>query len=109
MSIFRRTAATNDVLRVLLTATEPSWGLAIVTSTGRPSGTIYPILARLESSGWLRSDWEISPPSDRPRRRYYELTDDGRTQAHALLAPAPQRNATAPRAAIRRTARVVTA
>lgn len=109
MSAFRRTAATKDVLRVLLATTEPSWGLAIVTSTGRPSGTVYPILARLETAGWLRSEWEDAAPSDRPRRRYYSLTDDGRTEAHALLAPAPSRAPAGRAVSIGRTARVALA
>jgi PadR family transcriptional regulator, regulatory protein PadR len=42
-------------------------------------GTVQPILARLESQGWVRSRWEDRDPHEagRPRRRYYRLTPDG--------------------------------
>jgi len=47
------------------------------------SGTLYPLLARLEAAGWLKSEWENIEPSEagRPRRRYYRLTALGQTKA----------------------------
>lgn len=45
--------------------------------TGLPSGTVYPILRRLETEGVARSRWEdgaIAHRQQRPPRRYYELT-----------------------------------
>jgi PadR family transcriptional regulator PadR len=43
------------------------------------SGTLYPILLRLESAGWFVSRWENIDPSSagRPRRRLYRLTPGG--------------------------------
>lgn len=43
------------------------------------SGTIYPILLRLEKNGFVESKWEIETPSmlGRPRRRLYTITGDG--------------------------------
>ncbi len=43
------------------------------------SGTLYPILLRLESAGWLVSRWEQVDPASvgRPRRRLYRLTSSG--------------------------------
>lgn len=38
-------------------------------------GTLYPVLARLRSSGLVTTRWEESPAG--PPRRYYRLTDDG--------------------------------
>lgn len=76
------------VLRVLLA--DPSlekYGLQICAEAGLPSGTIHPILARLEGFGWLESWWEDTDPRDegRPRRRYYKLTQAGALRArHAL-------------------------
>jgi hypothetical protein len=28
------------------------------------SGTLYPMLARLEAAGWLTSEWEVVDPSE---------------------------------------------
>jgi DNA-binding PadR family transcriptional regulator len=43
------------------------------------SGTLYPLLHRLENAGWLKSRWEEGDPSilNRPRRRYYKITAQG--------------------------------
>ena len=54
------------------------------------SGTVHPILARLEGVGWLSSRWEAIDPQveGRPPRRYYRLTADGALAARAALARA---------------------
>lgn len=57
-----------------------AYGLDIVAGTGLPSGTVYPTLGRLKSSGLVRSRWEDQRSADRegrPRRRYYQLTAEG--------------------------------
>ena len=77
----RITPATIDVLTVLDSATESIWGLAIVKQSGRPAGSVYPILERLEQSGWVTSRWEDDPSRVGPRRRFYELTDAGAAAA----------------------------
>jgi PadR family transcriptional regulator PadR len=41
-------------------------------------GALYPALHRLESRGAVAGTWE--PGSGGPRRRYYSLTDAGRSQ-----------------------------
>jgi DNA-binding PadR family transcriptional regulator len=52
------------------------------------SGTLYPILLRLEKSGVLTSRWEKGRPEDlgRPRRRYYRITPSGVQLARNALA-----------------------
>jgi DNA-binding PadR family transcriptional regulator len=52
------------------------------------SGTLYPILLRLESAGWFVSRWEaIDPASEgRPRRRLYRLTRSGLARASEVFA-----------------------
>ncbi len=45
-------------------------------------GTLYPVLARMESNGWLRSDKGQSPKS----RRNYRITPQGRRVLEALRA-----------------------
>ncbi|ROQ40739.1 PadR family transcriptional regulator [Frondihabitans sp. PhB188] len=90
----RITQPTRDVLAALLQGgDEPVWGLLIMKSTGRPSGTIYPILERLERHGWVLASWEADTDRLGPRRRFYEFTADGRVAAAEVLAaqaPAPR-------------------
>ncbi|HUK00652.1 MAG TPA: PadR family transcriptional regulator [Steroidobacteraceae bacterium] len=52
------------------------------------SGTLYPILLRLESAGWFTSRWENVNPADagRPRRRLYRLTPTGLARASEVFA-----------------------
>ncbi len=56
-------------------------GFDIMDATGLPSGTVYPILGRLEDRGYLRSSWEdqaVAQGRRRPPRRYYEITPTGK-------------------------------
>jgi len=86
------TIPTQLVLRALLAnPTREIYGLQICAEAGLPTGTIHPILARLETEyGWLTSHWEdINPQVEgRPRRRYYKLTEDGAERARIALAQA---------------------
>jgi PadR family transcriptional regulator, regulatory protein PadR len=84
------TLQTQLVLRAMLA--EPAarrYGLQLCEETGLPSGTIYPIVARLEQLGWVESSWEDPREhvaEGRPRRRYYRLTADGAQEARDALA-----------------------
>jgi DNA-binding PadR family transcriptional regulator len=51
------------------------------------SGTVHPILMRLEKAGWLESRWENVNPSEagRPRRRLYKLTPLGHRKTREAL------------------------
>jgi PadR family transcriptional regulator, regulatory protein PadR len=87
----RMTLPTQLVLRTLLEEpTRERYGLELGQAAGLPSGTIHPILARLERIGWLESAWEDADPHEqgRPRRRYYRLTPDGTERARNALARA---------------------
>jgi DNA-binding PadR family transcriptional regulator len=87
----RMTIPTQLVLRALLEdPTREMYGLQICAAAGLPSGTIHPILARLEGLGWLESRWEDIKPAEegRPRRRYYRLSTDGAERARIALAQA---------------------
>jgi DNA-binding PadR family transcriptional regulator len=77
---------------VVLAAIEAGhrYGFDIMDATGIPDGTVYPALRRLEKGGFLEAHWEdarAAAESNRPARRYYRLTPDGR----ALLDRARQR------------------
>lgn len=69
-------------------ANKPAYGLEIARSLGaKPAlleseGTLYPLLSRLRKSGWVVTRWEESE-SGSPRR-YYALTEDGRTALDAF-------------------------
>jgi hypothetical protein len=84
----RITLPTAAVLRQMLeNPTADHYGFALAQATSFPSGTIYPILARLETAGWLASFWEQGKPAEleRPRRRMYRLTGAGAHAAREAL------------------------
>ncbi|MEH1130171.1 PadR family transcriptional regulator [Micromonospora sp. CPCC 206061] len=97
MVSLKMTMQTRTVLRALLSAPgQEVYGLEIVEATGLPPGTIYPILARLESAGWIESRWEDVDQHavGRPRRRYYRFVAgpvDGAAAARLALAEADER------------------
>ena len=65
-------------------------GFDVIDATELPSGTVYPILRRLEREGLVSAQWEdvaIAQKEHRPPRRYYELTATG----HKVLETASAR------------------
>lgn len=87
----RMTIPTQRVLRALLEeAGAERYGLEIADLAGLATGTVHPILARLEGVGWLESRWEDVDPrvEGRAPRRYYRLTADGVESARDALARA---------------------
>jgi PadR family transcriptional regulator PadR len=62
-------------------------GAEIAKATKVGSGTLYPLLARLEAAGWFTSRWEDVDPHEagRPRRRLYKLTGVGQRKARRAL------------------------
>jgi PadR family transcriptional regulator PadR len=88
----RSSRQTLDILEVLL-ARPSQWhhGYAISRQTSVPSGTLYPILMRLDKLGWLETKWEESVPQGRPPRHLYRLTGNGREWAREELRSAQQR------------------
>jgi PadR family transcriptional regulator, regulatory protein PadR len=58
------------------------YGFSIMEMTGLPSGTIYPAMRRMEDDQLIRSRWErqaIADREQRPARKYYQLTNAGKT------------------------------
>ena len=55
-----------------------------------PSGTLYPMLARLQQDGLVDSEWaaQREDPGGRPPRKYYRLTAEGLRVARLELAQA---------------------
>ena len=101
------TAPLERVLRVFLAdITARHYGYDLMKAARLPSGTLYPMLARLQDEGLVTSEWEPQTPDagGRPPRKYYQLTGAGVTIARLELA---QASLAAPRAA-RGTARPAT-
>lgn len=46
-------------------------------------GTIYPLLHRMEASGFVAAEWRIEGRNARPRK-YYALTENGNVELEAL-------------------------
>jgi len=82
----RVTQPTLEVLSALLRSKSKIWGLELVRQTGLKTGTVYPILARLETFGWIQSSWEVDQNHKGPRRRLWELTQEGEGRATELVA-----------------------
>jgi PadR family transcriptional regulator, regulatory protein PadR len=85
----RVTAAVAKVLAVLLAHPDADhYGLELMRATGHPSGTLYPILVRLQRAGWVAASWEDVDPVEagRPARRYYRMTPEGTVAAERELA-----------------------
>jgi PadR family transcriptional regulator PadR len=80
---------TDLLIRVAVALmTEPRgrhYGLGLARETGDLPGSVYPLLRRMLDEGWLVDGWESDVPSDRPPRRYYELTAVGQEQLVRLL------------------------
>jgi PadR family transcriptional regulator len=81
-------------------------GFDILDATGLPSGTVYPILRRLEHDGLASSRWEpvkIAQHEQRPPRRYYALTGKGLELVQQVRARFPALRALPQGARLRRT------
>ena len=84
----RMTYATALVLEALDQG--HAYGFDIIDATPLRSGTVYPLLRRLEELGLVRSRWEAvgtARKENRPTRKYYEL----RPAAAPVLEAARQR------------------
>ena len=56
------------------------FGFEIIDVTGLRSGTVYPVLEKLEGAGLVTSTWEDAERArrdKRPPRRYFDLTKAG--------------------------------
>ena len=76
-SDIRVTAAVAKVLAAFLEdPTVDRYGLDLMRATDHPSGTLYPILTRLEADGLVTSSWREGDGG--PGRKYFAITAAGR-------------------------------
>src|SRR5262245_34409631 len=72
------------ILKTLALAPQHGWGISQrIQQLSQDvlqvnQGSLYPALYRLESKGWIRSEWGNS--ENNRRARFYELTKPGRRQ-----------------------------
>lgn len=85
----RKTHTTITIASALMLAPGRQWGRSLSASTGIPSGSLHPVLARMRAAGWLSDGWEdlaLARAEGRPPRRYYEVTPVGAEALGAMLA-----------------------
>lgn len=66
------------------------YGLQIAAATDLKSGSLYPILIRLDERGLLESKWMESEHAGRPARHAYRITGAGRAALAEALQAAPR-------------------
>jgi PadR family transcriptional regulator, regulatory protein PadR len=82
------------VLKIFLEdVQQPRYGFELMQLTGQPSGTLYPILAKLERMGWLVGGREDIDPrtAGRPPRRFYRIEGAAAADARVELAALSER------------------
>jgi PadR family transcriptional regulator, regulatory protein PadR len=83
------TGPLERVLRAFLAdPSVPRYGYDLMKASGLPSGTLYPLLSRLQEQGLVSSAWAPAGADGRPPRRYYQLTDEGIETGRQKLARA---------------------
>jgi PadR family transcriptional regulator, regulatory protein PadR len=91
---------TGPLERVLAAfLTDPAaarYGYDLMRAARLPSGTLYPLLARLEQQRLVASAWETPQQEGQRPRKYYRLTGEGIRVARLELAAASARRRRAP-------------
>ena len=67
------------------------YGYDLIKETGLKSGTLYPILMRLNDRGLLEAGWEEPEVRGRPPRHTYRLTTAGKSLAAEASSMRPDR------------------
>jgi len=71
------TKQTMLVLSILIAHPDGIAGSVLAAESHLASGSLYPILIRLETAGLIRSEWEGGEQGEKPRRRLYAITPLG--------------------------------
>jgi len=80
-------ASAKVLIQFLNNPRDDQYGFGLMKATGVKSGSLYPILARLEGLGWVEHyDEQIDERAERrPKRRLYRLTGTGRPAARKAV------------------------
>jgi PadR family transcriptional regulator, regulatory protein PadR len=96
------TGSLERVLRAFLDdPAAPRYGYDLMKVTGLPSGTLYPMLARLEAQKLVSAAWETPQQDGERPRRYYQLTGEGVRVARLELAQLSARRQRTPTRPVR--------
>jgi len=90
LRLSRQTLAVLDAL--LVRPGQWHHGYSLSQRTGISSGTLYPILIRLEKLRWLETQWEEVKIPGRPPRHLYRLSAAAHKWAREELRAAEQRH-----------------
>lgn len=85
----RMSGPTLKLLKLLLENPQEGLSGAQISKAAKiGSGTMYPLLQRLEFAKWIEGEWEVVDPAEvgRPKRRFYKLTPTGQVGARKELA-----------------------
>ena len=83
----KMTAPLERVLRAFLAdPAEPRYGYDLMKAARLKSGTLYPLLSRLEDEKLVTSAWETPQQDGHRPRKYYRLTANGAEVARLELA-----------------------
>ena len=83
----KMTAPLERVLRAFLEdPADPRYGYDLMKAAGLKSGTLYPLLGRLEEERLVTSAWETPQHDGQRPRKYYRLTAKGAEVARLELA-----------------------
>src|ERR1700729_3009338 len=97
MCVVKVTAPLERVLRAFLDdPVAPRYGYDLMKAAGLKSGTLYPMLGRLEHDRMVTSAWETPRQDGERPRKYYRLTGEGIRVARLELARASARRPRTP-------------
>src|SRR5580704_17380277 len=83
----KMTAPLERVLRAFLEdPADPRYGYDMMKADGLKSGTLYPLLGRLEEEKLVTSTWDTPQEDGQRPRKYYRLTAKGAEVARLELA-----------------------
>ena len=79
MPRFRKLSDQAHLVLAALLGARGGWthGYELCKQTGVKSGTLYPLLMRLEDQGYLEAEWREPAEPGRPPRHSYRLTATG--------------------------------
>jgi PadR family transcriptional regulator, regulatory protein PadR len=97
MRVVKMSPPLERVLRAFLDdPAAPRYGYDLMKAAGLKSGTLYPMLGRLEDDRLVTSAWETPQQDGQRPRKYYQLTGEGIRIARLELAHASARRHGAP-------------
>jgi PadR family transcriptional regulator, regulatory protein PadR len=90
MSMTRTRALSPAAQRLLATMANARegwcYGYELCRQADIKSGTLYPLLMRLEAQGFLEAEWQLPTERGRPPRHAYRLTTAGHRLAREATA-----------------------